>query len=273
MNWVNAESLLTNPDRLVHHSDYLSVPRSWLGDQFILEAEHLSQVNPTAYEHEYLGVVTGTGGEVFGNVQIRPISDDEIDDFENVRRGLDFGYAIDPFVYTVVEYNRKYKRLYIYFEIYKAGLSNRQAFELMHAENEYNDLIMADSAEPKSIDELCQYGLQVIGVKKGADSVNFGVKWLQDLEAIVIDDGRCPHTAREFINYELEKDANGNYKAKFPDKNNHTIDAVRYAENEEWIDYSNAVACLPGTTGGHGKPDFDDDDEDDESAKVRFWTL
>ena len=275
VNWVNAEAQLTQPDRLVHHSDYQSVPKAWLGDQFILEAEHLKQVNPTAYEHEYLGLVTGTGGEVFKNVQIRPITDDEIADFENVNRGIDFGYAVDPFVYSVVEYNRKYRRLYVHYEIYKTGLSNRAAYDLVGVENEYNDLIMADSAEPKSIDELCQYGLQVIGVKKGKDSVNFGIKWLQDLEAIVIDDKRCPNTAREFMNYEMEKDVNGNYKAKFPDRNNHTIDAVRYAENEEWIDYSSAGAFMPGKTdNSRSQPDFDDDDDDDEPAEgVRFWNL
>src|SRR5690606_21797242 len=106
-NWGNAEGMLTRPDRLVHHTNYLTVPREWLGEQFIIEAEHLKVTKPQSYEHEYLGSITGTGGEVFGNVQCRKISDEEIEEFHNVRRGLDFGYAIDPLSYLVLYCERK----------------------------------------------------------------------------------------------------------------------------------------------------------------------
>jgi phage terminase large subunit len=236
-NWVNTEVQLTRDDRLVHHSTYLTVPRDWLGEQFIIEAEHLKATKPQAYEHEYLGEVTGTGGEVFSNVQIRKISEEEIEEFYCIRRGLDFGYAIDPLCYNVMHYDRKYKRLYIFHELYKVGMSNRAAYDHIKTENKNNELIYADSAEPKSINELIQYGLRISPVKKGPDSVEFGIKFLQDLEAIIIDDERCPETAREFLTYELEKDANGNFKASFPDKNNHSIDAVRYALNYECMDF------------------------------------
>jgi PBSX family phage terminase large subunit len=233
-NWVNAEVQLTRDDRLFHHSNYLTVPKEWLGEQFIIEAEHLKETKPTSYQHEYLGEVTGTGGEVFDNVQIRRISDDEISEFHNVKRGLDFGYAIDPLSYNVVHYDRKKKRLYIYHELYKAGLSNYSAYhDYIKKENVNNEMVLGDSAEPKSLHELRQYGLKIRGVKKGPDSVEYGIKFLQSLEAIIIDDIRCPETAREFLTYELDKDANGNFKAAYPDKNNHAIDAVRYALNDE----------------------------------------
>jgi PBSX family phage terminase large subunit len=232
-NWVNAEVQLTRTDRLFHHSNYLTVPKEWLGQQFIVEAEHLKEVKPTSYQHEYLGEVTGTGGEVFDNVKIRQISDEEISTFTNIKRGLDFGYAIDPLSYNVVHYDRKKKRLYIYHELYKVGLSNHAAYQHFKEENKNNEMVLADSAEPKSINELRQYGLKTRGVKKGPDSVEYGVKFLQSLEEIIIDDVRCPETAREFLTYELDKDANGNWKAGYPDKNNHTIDAVRYALNDE----------------------------------------
>jgi phage terminase large subunit len=236
-NWVNAEAQLTRPDRLIHHSDYLSVPREWLGEQFILEAEHLREVNEPAYNHEYLGEITGTGGEVFANVQCRPISDEEIKGFEVIRRGLDFGFAIDPLSYVVCAYNRKYKRLFIYYEYYAVGVSNRKAYDEIHGENKDNQPLYADNAEPRTINELRQYGLRIVPCKKGPDSVEYGIKFLQDLEAIIIDDTRCPETAREFLNYELEKDAQGNFKASFPDKDNHSIDAVRYALNYECMKY------------------------------------
>ncbi|MCD7034317.1 PBSX family phage terminase large subunit [Metabacillus sp. GX 13764] len=244
-NWVNTEVKLTRSDRLAHHSNYLTVPREWLGEQFIVEAEHLKVTKPTSYEHEYLGHVTGTGGEVFDNVQIRPITDEEIKEFEVVKRGLDFGYAIDPLSYNVVAYNRKKKQLFIFHELYKVGLSNKAAYDHIHDENRHNEMVLADSAEPKSIHELRQYGLRVKGVKKGPDSVEYGIKFLQSMESIIIDDHRCPETAREFLTYELEKDANGNFKAKFADKNNHAIDAVRYAMNDEAMKFKEFKKHVP----------------------------
>jgi PBSX family phage terminase large subunit len=232
-NWVNAERQLTRHDRLTHHSNYLTVPKEWLGEQFIIEANHLKETKPNSYQHEYLGEVTGTGGEVFDNVKIRPISDKEIESFENIKRGLDWGYAIDPFSYVVTHYDRKHKRLYIFHELYKVGLSNTQAIAHIKVENKNNDFLIGDSAEPKSIHEFRQHGLRVKAAKKGPDSIEYGIKFLQDLEEIIIDDTRCPNTAHEFLTYELDKDANGNFKAKFPDLNNHSIDAVRYALNDE----------------------------------------
>ncbi len=231
--WVNEEILIERHDRKVHHSTYLTVPKEWLGEQFFIEAEHLKKVNERAYRHEYLGEVTGIGGEVFTNVTIRKITDDEISRFDRIKRGIDFGYAVDPFAYVVMHYDKTRRRLYIFYEIYKVGLSNRKAAELIKKENTNNGLIVADSAEPKSIAELKEYGLRVKGAKKGPDSVDYGIKFLQDLEEIVIDSKRCPNAAREFLNYELEKDKDGNFKAGFPDKNNHIIDAVRYALEDD----------------------------------------
>ena len=228
-NWVNEEILKQRDDRLVHHSTYLTVPSEWLGQQFLIEAEHLKTVKPQAYQHEYMGEVTGTGGEVFTNLTLREITDSEISHFDHIARGIDWGYAADPFHYTVNHYDKTRRRLYIYYEIQMLKLSNRKAAELVRAENTRNKLIVCDSAEPKSIAEMLAYNLKVLGAKKGADSVEYGIKWLQDLEEIVIDPKRCPNTAREFLEYELEKDANGNFKGHFPDKNNHSIDAVRYS--------------------------------------------
>lgn len=234
-NWVNTEVLEPREDKLVNHSTYLTVPREWLGEIFIHEAEHLKKTKPCKYNHEYLGEVTGTGGEIFNNVTVRKITDDEISTFERVKRGLDFGYAVDPLSYLVCNYDRKKKRLYIFYEVYKVGLSNRSLYEEILKENKYNKEIRADSAEPRTINELRQYGLRVIPVKKGPDSVEYGIKFLQDLEEIIIDNERCPNTAQEFLQYEYEKDANGNFKASYPDKNNHSIDAIRYALNEECL--------------------------------------
>ena len=228
-NWVNQYVTIERDDTLVHHSNYLGVPPEWLGEQFIAEAEHLKNVKPEAYKHEYLGEVTGTGGEVFDNITLRKITDDEIKIFDNLRRGIDWGYAADPFAYNVGHYDKTRRRLYLYFEIHKVRLSNRAAADLVLKEAGTTGRITCDSAEPKSIDEVKGYGLRVIGAKKGPDSVEYGIKWLQDLEEIIIDPERCPETAREFSSYELDRDREGNFKAGFPDHDNHHIDAVRYA--------------------------------------------
>ena len=225
-NWVNQYVSIERDDTLVHHSTYLTVPPQWLGEQFLVEAQHLKEVKPEAYSHEYLGEVTGTGGEVFANVTLRAITDEEISRFDKLRRGIDWGYAADPFAYNVCHYDKTRRRLYIFREIHKVKLSNRAAADLIKPEAG-GARITCDSAEPKSIDEV--YGLRVVGAKKGPDSVEYGVKWLQDLEEIIIDPARCPETAREFSGYELERDREGNFKAGYPDKDNHHIDAVRYA--------------------------------------------
>ena len=227
-NWVNQYVAIERDDTLVHHSTYLTVPPQWLGEQFIVEADHLKAVKPEAYRHEYLGEVTGTGGEVFSNITLRAITDEEISRFDNLRRGIDWGYAADPFAYNVCHYDKTRRRLYLFREIHKVKLSNRAAAELIKDEAG-NSRITCDSAEPKSIDEVRGYGLRVVGARKGPDSVEYGIKWLQDLEEIVIDPVRCPETAREFSGYELERDREGNFKAGYPDKDNHHIDAVRYA--------------------------------------------
>ncbi|HBE9110431.1 TPA: PBSX family phage terminase large subunit [Clostridioides difficile] len=228
-NWTNMEVLEMREDKFIHHSNYLSVPKTWLGEQFAVEAEHLKKVNPTKYEHDYMGVVTGTGGEVFTNVTVREISNEEINRFDRVRRGLDFGYAKDPLSYIVMNYDKTRKRLYIFFEIYKVALGNSKAVELILKENTSNKKVIADSAEPRTINEFKKLGLKISGARKGPDSVEHGIKFLsEEVEEIIIDPIRCPNAKREFLGYELEKDKEGNFKGEYPDKNNHTIDAVRY---------------------------------------------
>ncbi|WP_044600027.1 PBSX family phage terminase large subunit [Candidatus Stoquefichus massiliensis] len=232
-NWVNRHVLEPREDTYIHHSTYLDVPKEWLGEQFIIEAEHLKKVNKAKYDHEYLGVVIGTGGEVFTNLSIRQITDEEIQVFDRLKNGLDFGYAGDPLAYLKMHYDKTRRRLFIFGEVYQVRLSNANAVVKIKKLNPLNKLIIADSEDPRTINEFNLLGLNVIGAKKGPGSVENGIKWLQDLEEIIIDPIRCPNAAREFQEYEIEKDKEGNLKGEFPDKNNHTIDAARYGmEND-----------------------------------------
>lgn len=228
-SWVNDPTAFSMPDMLECHTNYLTVPREWLGKQFFLDAEHLKQVKPEAYKHEYMGVATGTGGEVFQNVRIQTITDEDIKQIPRFRFGIDWGFATDPFVWIACGYDRKKHRLIIFDEIYEHGMSNKKAAAEIVKHHGMQKDIVCDSAEPKSIAEVRTYGLRVRGAKKGPDSVDYGIHWLQDLDEIIIDDKRAPNAAREFYGYELDRDAKGNLKAEYPDHDNHTIDAVRYA--------------------------------------------
>jgi len=227
-NWANAYCLEDKPGQLIHHSTYKTTPREWLGDRFLSDAEHLRQVNLRAYEHEYLGEVNGTGGTVFENITERSISDEEIGRFDRLRFGIDFGFAVSPFVFIAVNYDRARQILYIIDEIYEVKISNTQAVEKIK-QRYSTPYITCDSAEPKSIAQLRELGLRVSGAKKGADSVHQGIKFLQDLSEIVIDKRRTPNAYREFITYEYERTRQGCYISGYPDKNNDSIDAVRYA--------------------------------------------
>ncbi|MDD6133297.1 MAG: PBSX family phage terminase large subunit [Selenomonadaceae bacterium] len=225
-NWVNEEVLADDSDRLVHHSNYLGVPRDWLGEQFFEDAEKLKRKNLMSYRHEYLGEVTGTGGAVFENVENRELTDAEIGRFDYIYHGLDFGFAVDPLSFVSMYYDKKREDLYIFDEVYQQQLTNKRAYELIKPK--LKGRVIADSAEPKSIAEMAEFGLPIDGAKKGPDSIAYGIKWLQDRAHIYIDKRRCPNAYREFVGYEYEQNRQGQFISAFPDINNHAIDAVRY---------------------------------------------
>lgn len=233
--WVNQEAATPKDNRYVHKSDYLTVPQGWLTEAFIKEAEHLKSVNERAYRHEYLGEVTGTGGTVFSNVKAVSLTDKEISEFDQIRQGIDWGFAIDPFAFVQGNYSRKLRTLWIFGELYSTDWTNPKAIEKVRQIAIPRKYIFADSAEPKSINEFQNAGLKVLGAKKGPDSVEYGTKFLQSLDNIYIDPKRAPNTYREFTLYEFEKNKDGSFKNKYPDKNNHSIDAVRYMLNDDMI--------------------------------------
>lgn len=230
-NWVNKEAITPKENRMVHSSTYLDVPPEWLGREFIAEAEALRVSNERAYRHMYLGEVTGTGGQVFNNLSIREISVDELNSFERFYDGLDFGFAVDPDAFVRWAYEPKLRRIVAIDEFYGARNSvDRLAEEVGKRKGE--GFVRCDSADPRMIAELSRKGLRVVGVKKGQGSVEHGMRWLQGLGEIVIDPKRTPNIAKEFAAYEYKTDKNGDFLSEYPDKDNHTIDATRYALEE-----------------------------------------
>ena len=248
-SWVNQETKKAKPGRVVHHSTYLDVPPDWLGERFIADAEYLKKTNDNAYRHEYLGEEVGTGLEVFNNVRIEPITDEQVKEFQNIRQGIDWGYAVDPVCFERFDYERKKRTIYLFREIHGIGKSNRNLYDLL-TETERQTMSIADSSEPKSIDEVRAYGARIKKARKPPGSVESGTKWLQDLEAIVIDPDRCPLAAREFVNYAYEMRRDGEVISRYPDKDNHAIDCCRYALNDDITDVEKEPSGLTAASFG-----------------------
>lgn len=234
-NWANKYIKIPKETRLVTESTYLDIPKKWLGKTFIEEAEFLKETNPDAYENEYLGVANGSGGSVFDNITIREITDDEISGFDHVLNGVDWGWFPDPYAFVRVHYDRARLRLYVWQEYTCNKRSNRQtADQLIKMGITGNDLLTCDSAEKKSIGDYKSYGLLARAAEKGPGSREYSYKWLQSLREIIIDNVRCPVAAQEFMDYEYERDKEGNIITGYPDGNDHVIDAVRYATERIW---------------------------------------
>lgn len=261
LNWANqyAVDALSRSNTLVVRNTYLDVPKDWLGQAFLDEAQDLKETNPKAYEHEYLGIPVGTGGNVFENVHPLRMSDEFISKFDRVYNGLDWGWYPDPFAFNKVHFDAARRELYIFAEYTVNKESNRKTFDaLYHDKYLYSDefikqceeadlpikqrhlmepdeILTADSAEPKSISDYKSYGgYGCRGAEKGPDSVTYSMKWLQSLNAIHIDPVRCPNTLKEFVEYEYERNKDDEIVSGYPDANNHNIDAVRYATERIW---------------------------------------
>lgn len=235
-HFVNKEKRIPKADRLVHRSSYLDVPKEWLGSKFFDEAEYMKSVNEKQYRNVYLGEETGTGGNVFENVELREITDEEIETFDYIYMGIDWGWFPDPMAWTKMCYNPSQRTLYIFDEFVVNRMSNEDVWDYL-VENKgvtTDDMIIADSAENKSIGDFKSYGALIKGAEKGAGSVDYSMKWLASLTKIVIDPQRCPTSAEEFSTYEYEQDKDGNYISGYVDADNHCIDSVRYALNKIW---------------------------------------
>lgn len=227
-NWANKYVLEPKENRIVHSSTYLDVPSGWLGQPFIDEAEHLKEVNPNAYEHEYMGIANGNGGNVFEYLEIRDITDDEIGHMDRIFAGVDFGWYPDQFCYLRTYYDSAREKIYLIDELYVNKWSNSKTAEWIKKKG-YDDYAMiCDSAEPKSVNDFRDAGLPARGAIKGPGSIEYGFKFLQT-KTIVIDPKRTPNAYKEITEYEYDRDKEGNVISGYPDGNDHAISALRYA--------------------------------------------
>ena len=226
--WVNTEENLTRKDRLVHRSCYTDVPRHWLGETFIREAEALREHDIDSYRHEYMGEAVGIGGIVFDNVTLRTITDEEVEQFDRLYHGLDWGFDPHPLVYEKMHYDATRRILFMFEELTAKRMSNEDA-AIEVKKRAGRDLVMCDSAEPKSIAAMRLGGIDARPVSKGKDSVKVGIKYMAShIREIVIDPVRCPLAAKQFPAYEHVRSKDGEYTEALPDVNDDAIDAARY---------------------------------------------
>ena len=239
-HWCNTDARTPKKDRVVFHTTYLDIPREWLGEAILNEIEHTKNTNERAYRNIFLGEATGTGLNIFENVELREITDEEIAAFDFFYSGIDWGYYPDPFAFSTSSYNAAKQTLYIFDELYLNKRGNYEAFKDLtehmeaHGMSIATDRITADSAEPKSVADFRSWGGNVRGAIKGIGSRDASFKWLQGLRRIVIDPARCPRIADEFTLYEHEIDKRtGEVMSGYPDgQPDHGIDTIRYALEE-----------------------------------------
>ena len=214
----------SNSDLLAMTTNYKC--NEWLDASDLKMFESMRLNNPRRYAVAGLGEWGVVDGLVYENYKEEAFTLADVAKCETVA-GLDYGYTNDPTAFIIAFLDKENKKLYVWDEIYEKGLSNRKIYERIKEAGYAKEKITADSAEPKSNDELRGLGLRISGAKKGKDSIMNGIQWVQDLEIIIHP--RCTNFIIEINNYTWEKDKFGNKLNRPIDDFNHCLDAMRYA--------------------------------------------
>lgn len=227
-HWLK-KRFFDNPDKdtLAMTTNYTC--NEWLDEADLQVFETMKEKNPRRYQVAGLGNWGIVDGLVYENWKEQEFN---IDDVRTDRTtsvfGLDFGYTNDPSALFCGILDVKAKKLWVFDEMYEKALSNKDIYNNISRMGFAKEQIIADCAEPKSIDELRYYGLRRMqGAKKGKDSINNGIQWIQELEIIIHP--RCVNFLTEISNYQWDEDKFGNKVNKPIDCFNHLMDAMRYA--------------------------------------------
>lgn len=214
--------------------DILAMTTNYLCNEFLDAAdikvfEDMKRRNPRRYAVAGLGGWGIVDGLIYENWKEQDFDTNEVSKRPGVVSafGLDFGYTNDPSTLFCGLLDKENKQLFVFDEMYEKGMSNRRIADTIEAMGYGKERITADSAEPKSIDELKSLGLRVKPAAKGKDSIQNGIQWIQDLEIIIHP--RCVNFLTEISNYTWDRDKFGS-KLNVPiDDFNHLMDAMRYA--------------------------------------------
>jgi len=240
-HWIYDEYFKTiawADDQKEYHSDELTILKTTYKDNRFLtdgDRKDLENESDSYYYNVYtLGNWGVLGNVIFKNWVVEDLTD-IYDQLTNRKFGLDFGFASDPVALHCSHYDKMRKIIYVFDEFYETGLTNPELAALIKP-IVGNEIVVCDSAEPKSIKELRDNKINAVSAKKGKDSVTFGVQWLQQQSIIV--DKRCINARNELQTYKWKEGGDGNPVSppRPIDKNNHWIDATRYAYEEEGRD-------------------------------------
>lgn len=220
-------------DRL--DDDVLALTTNYLCNEFLDDAdrkvfEKMKKDNPRRYKVAGLGEWGIADGLVFENWEEWDFNIANIKKIPGIQSafGLDFGYSIDPAALFCGLVDLDNKEIYVFDELYKQSLTNDQLADAIRLKGYGKEKVIADSSEPKSIAELKQYGLKgVRKAKKGKDSVNHGIQFIQNFKIYVHP--KCVNFITEISNYGWDKDRLGNTLTVPMDDFNHLMDAFRYA--------------------------------------------
>lgn len=219
--WEDGKNLYREDDLLILKTTYK--------DNLFLTADDIkaleNETDRYFYEVYTLGNWGVLGKVIFKNWRMEDLSE-QMPKFDNIYNGLDFGFSADPNALIRVHVDMKRKKIYVFDELYKAGMHDDELAEELQ-KRIGTQYVTCDSAEPKSIDDLCRRGIRALGAVKGADSINYGIRFLQNFEIII--DIRCQNFKNEIQEYHWAEDKYGNALRKPVDKNNHLLDALRYA--------------------------------------------
>jgi phage terminase large subunit len=231
--WADDQKYYSTPELAILKTTYKD--NRFLTKQ---DVERLENEKDKYYYDVYtLGKWGVLGNVIFTNWSVQDLSGVH-DQFTNHRNGLDFGFSSDPAALWVSHYDSKRKTIYIYDELYERGLTNDiLATEIIKKVG--SQYVVCDSAEPKSIQELQNHGVNAIPARKGKDSVNFGIQWLQQ-QSIVID-SKCINARNEISTYHWKQDKDGNAMKVPSEKNNHLIDGGRYALEDDMVEMKSGV--------------------------------
>lgn len=223
-NWVYKRWFVTEPDEdtLILKTTYKD--NKFLDKDYIANLENMIKTNPTYYRIYALGEFCTLDRLVYNNWKIEAFDYREIKG--QLLVGLDFGFSVDTTALTasIIDGNK----LYIFREYGDTGLTNDKIAEAIKNLGFSKSVIIADSAEPKSIEEIRKQGIsKILPSIKGPDSIIHGINQLQQLEIIVHPS--CIQTITEFENYSWQKNKDGEYINKPIDTFNHYMDSLRYS--------------------------------------------
>ena len=227
-HWIKARFFdKPDPDVLALTTNYLC--NEWLDESDLRMFERMKENNPRRYQVAGLGNWGIVDGLVYENwSEERFVVEEVLRTHPKAAPvfGLDFGYTNDPSALFCGIYDKSSATLWVIDEMYQKGMSNAAIAEEIKNMGYAKERITADSAEPKSIDQLKGLGLRVKSAKKGKDSVRNGIQFIQDLKIIVHP--RCVNFITEISNYTWDEDRFGKRLNVPIDDFNHLLDAMRY---------------------------------------------